>query len=277
MATPLLTKHVIPGTLGPLLVDVRSSDRSRLRPAVLIVHGFKGFADWGMFPALADRMARAGFSAVSVNLSGSGVDETGSFVFPERFGHNTYSAELQDISRVVDALAAGRFGMPSVERMGIVGHSRGGGMAILAASHEPRIKALVTWAAISHVNRWPGQAEQWRRDGRLDVVNTRTGQVLPLYPDVLSDMEQNGGALDIQAAAGRLSIPWLLIHATGDTAVPVEEARALAGAAPATAPPRTLILDGSGHTFGAVHPFAGMTADLGTVIDETVGWMGKWV
>src|SRR5512143_489800 len=77
MATPTLTAHTLPGVLGPLLVDVRTSDRAEPRPAVLIVHGFKGFKDWGMFPPLADRVARAGFTAVSFNLSGSGVDEKG--------------------------------------------------------------------------------------------------------------------------------------------------------------------------------------------------------
>jgi pimeloyl-ACP methyl ester carboxylesterase len=277
MATPLLTKHTLPGTLGPLLVDVRSGARTGARPAVLIVHGFKGFKDWGMFPVLAERVSRAGFSAVSVNLSGSGVDDTGTFAFPERFGHNTFSAELEDIGRVIDALAEGRLGMPPVVSVGLVGHSRGGGMAILAASRDQRIKAVVTWSAISHVNRWPGQTEQWRRDGRLDVVNTRTGEVLPLYPDVLDDTEQRPTELDILAAAGRLQVPWLLVHGAGDTAVPVEEARALIAAAPATNPPRVVILEGAGHTLGAVHPFAGMTADLATAIDETVAWVGRWV
>lgn len=277
MATPLLTKHTLPGALGPLLVDVRTSDRTGPRPAVLIVHGFKGFKDWGMFPLLAERVARAGFSAVSVNLSGGGVDDAGSFSFPERFGHNTYSAELQDIARVVAALSEGRLGMAPVARVGLVGHSRGGGMAILTASRDPRIVALVTWAAISYVDRWPGQADRWRRDGRLDVVNSRTGEVLPLYPDVLDDIEQKRAELDIRAAAAGIEIPWLLVHGGGDAAVPVEEAHALVAAVPPTHAPRVVILDGAGHTFGAVHPFLGMTADLATAMDETVGWVGRWL
>ena len=74
MATPTLTKHSLEGALGDLLVDVRTGDRRNPRPAVVIVHGFKGFKDWGMFPVVADRLARAGLTAVSVNLSGSGVD-----------------------------------------------------------------------------------------------------------------------------------------------------------------------------------------------------------
>ena len=57
MATPTLTKHTLPGALGPILVDVRAGGRAAARPAVLVLHGFKGFKDWGMFPPLAERLA----------------------------------------------------------------------------------------------------------------------------------------------------------------------------------------------------------------------------
>jgi dienelactone hydrolase len=275
MATPSLTSHTLSGALGPLLIDVRTSDRIRPRPAVLVIHGFKGFKDWGMFPLLAERLARAGFTAVSFNLSGSGVDQQGRFVFPERFGHNTYSAELADIATVLQAMVAGNLGVAPTNRFGLVGHSRGGGMAILAAARDPRVQALVTWAAIARVDRWPGQEAAWRRAGKLDIVNSRTGEVLPLYPDVLDDIQrQAGSALDIGAAAAGLTVPWLLLHGTADPSVPVSEAHDLANAAKAR-PPRLFLLEGAGHTFGAVHPFAGLTPDLAQAFDETLKWMGR--
>jgi pimeloyl-ACP methyl ester carboxylesterase len=275
MSTPTLTKHTLPGALGPLLVDVRSGNHSNRQPAVLIVHGFKGFKDWGMFPVLAERVARGGFSAVSVNLSGSGVDDAGDFTLPERFGHDTFTAEVADVRTMFDALAAGQLGMPPAASIGVVGHSRGGGVAILAAAGDRRVHALVTWAAISHVNRWPGQAVKWRAAGKLDIVNARTGQVLPLYTDVLDDIESHQAALDIQAAAGRLSIPWLLIHGAKDESVPIAEAEVLARAASPATPPRVVTLPGTGHTFGAVHPFAGMTPELATAFDETIIWLAR--
>jgi alpha-beta hydrolase superfamily lysophospholipase len=139
------------------------------------------------------------------------------------------------------------------------------------------VHALITWAAIATVLRWPGQAAQWRQEGRLDVVNTRTGQVLPLYTDVLDDIEQHGAALDIKSHAARLSIPWLLLHGTADTSVPVSEARELAHAASSAHPPRVMLLEGAGHTFGAVHPYAGMTPDLAVASDETLKWLGRWL
>jgi len=272
MATPTLSSHTLPGALGPILVDVRTGDRERPRPAVVIVHGFKGFKDWGMFPSVAQRMARAGFTAVTLNLSGSGVDEHGDFSFPDRFGHNTYSAEQHDLQVVLTALAQGDLGLPATAEFGLLGHSRGGGTALLAAAADPRVRALVTWAAIAQVHRWPGRAASWRKAGALEIVNARTGQVLPLYPDVLDDVERNQAALDLARAAARVRSPWLILHGTADESVSVEEARQLAASAHDA---RLLLLEGAGHTFGAVHPFAGMTPDLAQALDESVKWMGR--
>ncbi len=278
MATPSLAKFVLPGVLGPILVDVRSAGRDA-RPAVVVIHGFKGFKDWGMFPVLADRLARAGFAAVTFNLSGSGVNDEGDFAWPERFGHNTFSAELEDIRTVLAALDRGELGLPRPPAIGLVGHSRGGGMAVLTAAGNSRIGALVTWAAISHVDRWPGQAAAWRAAGKLDVVNQRTGQVLPLYLDVLDDIERNrSGALDIAAAARRVVAPWLILHGGADSSVPPDEAHALAAAgAGRSAPTRLLVLPEAGHTFGAVHPFAGMTPALAEALDETTKWLNRYL
>jgi dienelactone hydrolase len=190
MATPTLTRHRLPGVLGEILIDVRAGGRDSPRPAVVVVHGFKGFKDWGLWPALAERLARAGLAAVTLNLSGSGVDDSGEFVHPERFGHNTFSAELQDLRRVTDALAHGELGVAPPSAVGLLGHSRGGGMAVLHTASDARIKALATWAAISTVQRWPApQRAAWRRAGVDEVKNVRTGQVLPLYPDVLERVE----------------------------------------------------------------------------------------
>ena len=273
MATPTLTKHSLPGSLGEILIDVRAGGRASTRPAVLVLHGFKGFKDWGMFPPLSQRLAQAGFSVVSPNLSGSGVDDEGDFSLPERFGHNTFSAELEDVRRVIDALMAGQVGVPTPSTLGLVGHSRGGGIAILQAARDPRVRTLVTWAAISSVERWPApQRSSWRAAGKTDIQNARTGQVLPLYTDVLDDIEQNASALDIEAAGRRIRVPWLLIHGTEDESVRYAEAERLK-AASARPDTRLLPIEGGGHTFGAVHPWRATTPELATVFDATLAWL----
>lgn len=273
MATPTLTKHKLPGSLGEILIDVRAGGRASARPAVLVLHGFKGFKDWGMFPPLSQRLAQAGFVAVTPNLSGSGVDDEGDFSLPERFGHNTFSAELEDVRRIVDALMAGQLGVPTPPTLGLVGHSRGGGIAILQAARDRRAQALVTWAAISSVDRWPSsQRSAWRAAGRTDIQNARTGQVLPLYTDVLDDIEQNPSILDIETSARRIEVPWLMIHGTEDESVPFAEAQRLKGAN-TRSDTHLLPIEGGAHTFGAVHPWRSTTPELAAVFDATVAWL----
>src|SRR5829696_7867016 len=119
MATARLVKHSIPGVLGDILIDVRASHEPSARPAVIVLHGYKGFKDWGMFPRVSDRLAQAGFTVISPNLSGSGVDDSGDFSLPEQFGHNTFSAELQDIQLLVDAVFQGRLGVASPTSLGL--------------------------------------------------------------------------------------------------------------------------------------------------------------
>lgn len=276
MATPTLTSHTLAGTLGPVLTDVRAAARKEGRPAVLLLHGFKGFKDWAFLPPLADRLARAGFTAVTCSLSGSGVDSSGEFTELTRFGRNTYSAELADVRIVVDALLAGELDVAPPRGIGLFGHSRGGGVAVLHASRDPRIGALVTWSAISGVDRWSEAVkDDWRSRGRIDVVNSRTHQILPLYLDLLEEVERQGeGRLNLAAAAGEVHVPWLLLHGEHDETVDVAEAERLKRLAP-EASSRLVLVTGAGHTFGTQHPWAGPTPEYERAAAATVEWFGN--
>lgn len=273
MATPTLTRHLVPGVLGDIGVDVRTGGRGSPRPAVVTVHGFKGFKEWGMWPPFAERLARAGFTAVSLNVSGSGVDAAGTFAFPDRFGHNTFSIELEDLRRVIAALYRGELEVLAPSTLGLVGHSRGGGISILQTARDPRVRALATWAAISTVERWqPAEKQRWRAAGVQEIKNARTGEVLPLYTDVLDDVERNAAALDIGAAAGRIQVPWLIVHGSADEAVSLAESESLAQAARDSGA-KALTIDGAGHTFGAAHPWSGSTPALDRVFEATIAFL----
>ncbi len=219
-----------------------------------MVHGFKGFKDWGFWPPFAERLARAGFSAVSFNMSGSGVDADGNPTLGQRFSHNTFSADLADLAAVVDAVTDGALGMAPPSALGLVGHSRGGGISILHAAQDPRIRALVTWAAIASTNRWgPETRKRWRAAGFLNVTNARTGQVLPMFTELLDDVERHADSLDVIRAASSITIPWLIVHGRQDETVSFADAESLRAAA--TNGATTLLAMDTGHTFGAAHPW----------------------
>jgi dienelactone hydrolase len=273
MATPTLTQHTLPGVLGPILVDVRATSRAAPQPAVLIMHGFKGFKDQAFLPAMAERLARAGFTAVNISVSGSGVDAAGEFTLPENFARNTYTREMGDIAAVIRALLAGELGTAVPTSLGIIGHSRGGGVALCVARETPAIDALVAWAPISTIRRYTdAQVALWRRLGRIEIENARTHQMLPMDYEIVEDALAHESRFDIGAAAAALQRPWLLIHGTADETVPVAEAHALAALA---TDPRfeLLIVDRAGHTFGARHPWTGPTADTEQLFGATVKFL----
>jgi len=265
------------------LVDL--PDRPGERPTVVVAHGFKGFMEWGFFPHLAELLVRRGFVVVRFNFSGSGQGPGDERVTDlDAFRENTFSREQEDLRTVLDALdeevAPGRIDR---DRQGLFGHSRGGGAAVLTAGHpdlRDRFAALVTWAAVATFDRiGPDEVERWRAEGELVVVNSRTGQELPMGLGILKDLEAHRDELDIQAAAARVAAPWLIVHGEADETVPVDESRQLEEAAGADRG-RTverLTIPGAGHTFGAVHPFAGPTPHLVQALNATQAWFRRYL
>jgi dienelactone hydrolase len=275
MVTPTLTHHSLPGALGPVLVDVRATSRAAAQPAVLVMHGFKGFKDYAFVPPIAERLARAGFTAVTLSVSGSGVDEAGEFTLLEQFARNTYTRELGDIELVIAALVAGQLGVAPPTSLGMIGHSRGGGVALCVARETPAVNALVTWAPISTIRRYTdAEVELWRKLGRIEVPNMRTGQLLPMDYEIVEDALAHADRFDIGKAAVAFDRPWLLIHGIDDETVPVAEAHQLA--AQAKHPLfESHFIPGTGHTFGARHPWTGPTRETEHLFDATVRFLSR--
>jgi dienelactone hydrolase len=274
--TPTLTRtrfELRPQDGGPpVRGDVRVMEGAEPRSAVVICHGFKGFREWGFFPAVAGAVAARGHAAVSFDFSHNGVGADGvDFSALELFERHTLTREVDEIRMVLDALP--RILPRRPKRIGLLGHSRGGGEAVLAASEDRRVDALVTWAAIASVHRWSEeQLARWRRGESVEIVNARTGQAMPIGPQLLRDIEENTERLDIRRAAARLTLPWLIVHGEADTSVPADDARTLWDMAGENA--ELLLIEDADHTFGAKHPYAGATDALRTATDATLEWFG---
>ena len=131
--------------------------RAGERPTVVICHGFKGFMEWGVLPPPGGAAGPSrGFTAVRFNFSGSGLRPGEDRVSDlDAFRGATFTRDQEDLDAVLEAVgrevAPGRVDR---RRLGLVGHSRGGGAAILAAGRPPwreRVGALVTWASVGDV------------------------------------------------------------------------------------------------------------------------------
>jgi pimeloyl-ACP methyl ester carboxylesterase len=248
--------------------------RSARAGAIVVCHCFKGFKDWGFFPYLCRHLASGtGSVTVGFNFTGAGVGEDlESFTELEKFARNTFSKELEDLEAVLDGLVRGQLGgmeVPAARCLGLVGHSRGAAAAVLASDRRPSVRALVTWSAIAAVTRYESVfASQFDSGGVAYVLNARTGQRLPLRRDVLEDIRANRERLDVEAAAGRLRCPFLIVHGSEDESVPLSEGMALAAAAPGAA--QLEVIDGAGHTMNASHPFPGPNPELELAVELTV-------
>jgi len=133
----------------------------------------------------------------------------------------------------------------------------------------------VTWAGIDSFLRWPPEdVARWRRDGKIDVVNSRTGQVLTILRDALDDIDAHGAELDVAHVASRIQARWLIIHGSADATVPIAVAHRLVAAAAAD---RTELFEvkGGDHGFGAKHPWKGSTPALDLVMERTVGHLAS--
>ncbi len=246
----------------PFAADATYRADGRAKPVVLFVHGFKGFKDWGHFPLVADFFASHGFVFVKLNLSHNGVvvGGHGDLEDLEAFGRNNLSLELNDIGQVMDALfAAEATPVPAAEmdltRFYLVGHSRGGGLVLLKAAEDVRVRAVATWAAIADVNqRWPQAVlDEWQRTGVLHVPNARTGQQLPMYYQIAEDYFANRLRLDIaHNVRRRLKQPLLIIHGDDDETVPVAAAHLLQKLRPDAV---LHLVPGATHMFGGAHPW----------------------
>jgi len=244
-------------------------------PAVVCVHGFKGFKDWGFWPETARRLVLAGFAAVRFNFSHSGIGkDLASFTETELFETGTYSREVEDLRIVLREVGEGR--LPGAEgfrprRIGLLGHSRGAVSALaLAAREELLVASVALWNPVASVLWWDEKARAlWRREGFWEVVNARTGQVFRVRAALLEDAETNSQRLDPVGNAGRLTAPLLAVVAAEDESVPPESGRKIARAVPA--PGATLVeLPATGHTFGVTHPPGAPAPSFESALEATL-------
>lgn len=257
------------------LYDVVYDKTSESVPIIIFAHGYKGFKDWGAWNLVAEAFARSGFVFVKFNFSHNGgtIEEPLNFPDLDAFAENRYSFEIEDISRLIDTLKNDKpvpLHVADYEKIGLIGHSRGGGIAICYTAADDRIRSLSTWAAVSDFsNRFPAESEIWKEQGQAFVRNSRTGQMMPHNFSFFEDFVEHREELDVIKCASNLKVPLLIVHGTEDESVSPEAASKLKLAFPQA---QKVDIEGAGHTFGAAHPWKKdrLPASLEDVASETI-------
>ena len=131
--------HLLEGKHNkPVVLDYGFSPNGKSKPVVIFAHGFKGFKDWGHFNKMMEYFIANDFVFVKFNFSHNGGTAEQPIDFPdlEAFGNNNFTKELADLRTVVDWVTSGS-GIDQNEfdtdQIYLIGHSRGGGVSIVAS------------------------------------------------------------------------------------------------------------------------------------------------
>ncbi|WP_400075581.1 alpha/beta hydrolase family protein [Winogradskyella sp. R77965] len=265
----------------PILIDTIYSKDKTNQPVVIFCHGYKGFKNWGAWDVMAEQIADADCCFIKFNFSHNGGTMENPIDFPdlEAFGNNNYTKELDDLNDVINWLE-NRFENNStvdISSICLIGHSRGGGIAILKATEDNRINKLVTLASVSDFGRrtaTTGDLNEWRENGVKYVLNGRTKQQMPHYYQFFEDFKANEKRLHIESAIKRLNIPTLIIHGDDDTSVFINEAKELHKWYPKS---QLQIIEGANHVFNTRHPWNKneLSAEFETVIAHIISFLTK--
>ena len=256
-----------------MLTDIFYNKNEKVKPVIIYAHGFNGFKDWGNFDAIAKEFATEGFVFVKFNFSHNGttVEQPEEFIDLQAFSQNNYTKELNDLNVIINWVAeTTEIEQDSSERIiYLLGHSRGGGVVILQAAEDRRIKKVATWACVSDCKTpWGNWSEErmeaWKANEVEYYLNARTGQKMPINYQLYKDYEINNLRLDIHSAIASLNIPVLLCHGINDEAVTIDKARLLHNLQSNS----KLFKVKSDHVFGRKHPAE--NNDLGEPMSEVI-------
>lgn len=244
----------------PILWDAFFKATDTQKPLVIFCHGYKGFKDWGAWDLVAEAFAEANLFFVKFNFSHNGGTMEQPIDFPDlnAFAENNYSKELEDLDDLINFIHSTSNPFQAEinpNKLIIIGHSRGGGIATIKASEDDRVTKLITWASVSDFGKrtaTAGELEQWKKDGVKYVLNGRTKQNMPHHYQFYEDFKANEVRLNIEKSAKELKIPHLIIHAKDDPSVTYHEAEELHMWNPNSV---LFPIEKSDHVFGASHPW----------------------
>ncbi len=232
-------------------------------PAVLMLHGFASSRDevGNMYLREAHALALRGYASLRIDFAGSG-DST------QPFTANTYDGMLSDSRVALDWLIAQKNTLDG--RIGVLGFSLGGKLAIDMAGTDTRIKALATWSGANEDGMGSlSDMEQYRAEAEAHghVVVDLGWRTVDLSLAWFQTMEASKSLSHLAPYAN----PMLNVAGSIDTTVNPDVSRQTIG--------HSSTLDGTLRIIkGADHIYLVLTPDqtLSTMcIDLTAGWFAQ--
>ena len=273
-----MLKHIEKQIEGRIGLDWQYQTEQSQKGLCLFIHGLKGFKDWGCWNVLGRHFAQKNLVFAKLTLSGAGLKGgLGSeFNDPEGFGHSHFGQDLDDVYQVLEQLQAEFKQLPIC----LIGHSKGGGLALIAASEQKgAISRLISWASVPNMG-WlfsPERVQSLKEKGVFYLLNQRTGQSLPIYANAYQTYLAQLNRFDLNRLAKELNLAWLLIHGDQDQAIPLNQVQTWLEQA--KNPLAELkIIPNADHVFGAKQPHNSQELPKAsqTVLELSLDFLKNW-
>jgi dipeptidyl aminopeptidase/acylaminoacyl peptidase len=212
-------------------------------PTALVLHGIPGMEkNTDIAYALRD----AGWNALIFHYRGCWGSE----------GDYTLAGIPDDVHAAVDTLVSGRFAVDA-HRIAAIGHGLGGWAAVIAASRDPRLRAVATLGGIANL-RTMSLKDQDAADYALFLRNI-TGKGIQSQWRALEWTYNPVDMVDLLH-----SCPLLIVHGTADIAAPLSQATELESRSGKAA--ELALIEGADHIF---------SRHRRQLVDTVVGWLQK--
>ncbi len=284
-----------PGGGTPVTLDTtfylpRAASAAHPVPAVLLAHGFGGTKE--SVREQAEKLARSGYAVLAWTAQGFG--RSGGEIHLDSPDY-----EVRDAQQLIDWLATrpevrqdnggGGHAGDGDPRVGVVGASYGGALALLLAAYDQRVDAIVpmiTWNDLDHVflpngvfkKGWAGVFFGGSANPASPQCGRFAADICHAYQRIATTGQADAAARDLLGRSSpsgvldRIKAPTLLIQGEADTLFPLDEADANArGIAAAGTPVRVAWFTG-GHDGGA-----GPQSDQDRLDSLTAQWLATWV
>ena len=264
----------------PIVYDISYLGNNKPKPIVIFCHGYKGYKDWGAWNLVAKSFAEAGFFFIKFNFSHNGGTVENPIDFPdlEAFSENNLTKELEDLEDIINLVSSDNNFKNELnsESISLIAHSRGGGIILIKASENSKVKNVISWAGVSDYKArfliGSDHFKNWEKTGITYIENSRTKQQMPHKFQFYKDFETNEKRLTIKRAVASLKIPYLIIQGSEDLTVVEAEGRLLhqwnSGS-------NLEIIANADHSFGTKHPWEdkNLPNDLQKVVEKSISFL----
>jgi len=240
---------------GKNIIGMLHLTNEKKRPVIIICHGFTGSKEgpYYMFSQTSRKLCENGYNVLRFDFRGS-ADSEG------RFEDQTFVSMIKDIKAASNFLK--KFKEIDLAKIGLIGHSKGGSVAILFARNNPSVKCLALWSTVADYKLfWKGYEREFKVMFRKGYQNYY-GFKIPkkLYLDNLN--------YNLLKTIKTIKSPILFIHGTKDTDVPLIHSKLLMKEV--NGPKKLIKIKDADHIF--TEP-----KDRNKVISETMTWFKRYL